>query len=749
MKNASLLKYSFKLFLLFTCLLVFSMQSFSQDKSRAEKFNFGFEKVLKNKPLFWDSMGSSAYRLSLDSTVNHGGRYSVVIEYNGDDPQFRAWSYTIPGNYPGKMITLSGYIKTENVKDGYAGLWMRIDPSIAFDNMGNRGITGTTDWTKYEVSLELNPIKTKQIVIGGLLVGKGKLWLDDLQVSIDGKDIGELEPIPARIFPAEKDTIFDRGSGIASIELTPLKTENLRVLGLVWGFLKYYHPSVAAGNYNWDYELFRILPQILAAGNPEKKDHILLEWINKLGEFSEGDKDTAYASEVKLRPDLAWITNSGLSTKLSSALEKVSKAVRTGENYYVGLAPGVGNPVFTNEKDYASMNCPDAGFRLLALYRYWNIIQYFFPYKHLIGENWNPLLAEFIPKFNNAKNELEYKLAVLELIARVRDTHSNIWSKETVLAEYRGKNFSLAQLTFTEGKAVITGFYNAKNGDHCILQQGDIITEISGRSIESILESKLKYTPASNYPTQLRDIARNLLRTNDTVINIRYIRNGIKTSVTLQAYPFEKIDFISFYQRKDSCFRMLAPDIAYFNPGNVKSAYLPELWKQIKDTKGLVIDLRCYPSDFIVFSFGQYLVPESTEFVRFSSGSITRPGLFTMGKPLAVGVHNTDFYKGKVIILVNEITQSQAEYTAMAFRVAPRAMVIGSTTAGADGNVSEFRLPGGIRTMISGIGVYYPDRRETQRVGIVPDLEVKPTIEGIIAHKDEPLLKAIEIIKAP
>jgi len=45
--------------------------------------------------------------------------------------------------------------------------------------------------------------------------------------------------------------------------------------------------------------------------------------------------------------------------------------------------------------------------------------------------------------------------------------------------------------------------------------------------------------------------------------------------------------------------------------------------------------------------------------------------------------------------------------------------------------VSAITLPGNIATMISGLGVYYPDGRETQRVGIVPDVEVKPTVQGI------------------
>jgi C-terminal processing protease CtpA/Prc len=99
-----------------------------------------------------------------------------------------------------------------------------------------------------------------------------------------------------------------------------------------------------------------------------------------------------------------------------------------------------------------------------------------------------------------------------------------------------------------------------------------------------------------------------------------------------------------------------------------------------------------------------------------------------------------------VVIIVNETTQSQAEYTTMAFRASNNAIVIGSTTAGADGNVSQFSLPGGITTWISGLGVYYPDGRETQRVGIIPDIVIKPMIKGIKDGRDELLEEAIKLI---
>jgi hypothetical protein len=166
----------------------------------------------------------------------------------------------------------------------------------------------------------------------------------------------------------------------------------------------------------------------------------------------------------------------------------------------------------------------------------------------------------------------------------------------------------------------------------------------------------------------------------------------------------------------------------------------------LANTKGLIIDFRCYPSDFIVFSLGKFLMPKPTKFVKFSVGSMVNPGEFTFTQPLLVGENRIDYYKNKILIIVNEITQSSAEYHTMAFRVAPEAIVIGGTTAGADGNVSTIMLPGNIRTMISGIGVYYPDGTETQRVGIIPDIEMHPTIKGIRNGEDELMNKAIELI---
>ena len=142
-----------------------------------------------------------------------------------------------------------------------------------------------------------------------------------------------------------------------------------------------------------------------------------------------------------------------------------------------------------------------------------------------------------------------------------------------------------------------------------------------------------------------------------------------------------------------------------------------------------------------------FLNAEKKPFAKFTYPDITFPGVYHYTKPVYCGRKNKTPYSGKVVLLFNEQTQSHAEFTLMALQTAPNVTSIGSQTAGADGNVSQITFPGDYKTYMTGIGVYYPDGRETQRIGIVPDIEIKPTIEGIKNGRDELMEKAIEIIK--
>ncbi len=112
--------------------------------------------------------------------------------------------------------------------------------------------------------------------------------------------------------------------------------------------------------------------------------------------------------------------------------------------------------------------------------------------------------------------------------------------------------------------------------------------------------------------------------------------------------------------------------------------------------------------EFVPFALGSRLVEEPTIFARFTAGDIENAGAFTWKDIAPTLQPETPGYGGKVAVLVDETSISQSEYTAMAFRTAPRAVVVGSTTTGADGNRSQIPLPGDLYAWISGIGVFYP-----------------------------------------
>lgn len=549
----------------------------------------------------------------------------------------------------------------------------------------------------------------------------------------------------------ENNNEFDLGSKIEEIKITENNIDHLTLVGKVWGYIKYYHPNVVEGRYNWDYELFRVLSKIIDVEDSIKRDEILYHWIESQDEF-EINNNTMGNTEAKLNPDLNWIEDSNLKEELELQLIDIKNANRKDMSSFVEIDPYALSPNFKNENPYSEMNYPDAGYRLLSLYRYWNIIEYYFPYKYAIGEDWDNVLEEFIPKFINASNELEYHLVVLELITRINDAHAVIQNSE-ILDNYWGINYSPVKVEFIEEQLMVTDYYNKDLGEQSGLHIGDIIGKIDGKPVGEIVSERMPYTPASNHPTKLRNISRDILRTNEDFLKIELIRNDEHIQIDVPSYSKEELsrDMAELDRRikqryQEDYFKMIDSDVAYIYPGSIKAEYLPQIIEEIEDTKGLIIDLRCYPLEPVIGILGEYLIPQVTEFVRPSIGSIKEPGFFELAEGITIGAVNDHYYKGKVVIMINEISQSQSEFTTMAFERAYNATVIGSNSAGADGSVSYFHLPGNIYTRITGSGVYYPDGGETQRIGIVPDVEIKPTIEGIRANKDEVLDKAIEII---
>ena len=158
-------------------------------------------------PNGWFAAGSRPrdYTMSVDRDTAHSGKASAHVKSIAAKPAgFGTLMQTFKADaFRGKRVSMSGYVRSKDLSE-WAGLWMRVDgprsETLAFDNMQKRPIKGTTDWTKYEIVLEV-PAHAEQISWGLLVSGPGEAWMDDLKLDVVGNARATTAPKPAKAVP--------------------------------------------------------------------------------------------------------------------------------------------------------------------------------------------------------------------------------------------------------------------------------------------------------------------------------------------------------------------------------------------------------------------------------------------------------------------------------------------------------------------------------------------------------------------
>ncbi|MFH4966551.1 S41 family peptidase [Gaetbulibacter sp. M235] len=527
--------------------------------------------------------------------------------------------------------------------------------------------------------------------------------------------------------------------------------DKLATTAKIWGFLKYYHPEVGKGKFNWDDQLFQILPKIAQAKNKQELSNIYLKWINSLGEIEICKECTSKENKDYFGKnfDLTWIKDSTVfSNELISKLTFIEKNRFQGNNHYVSSFSGVGNIKIQNEPEYPDFSWENEQLRLLSLFRYWNYIEYFFPYKYQMDKDWDMVLKESIPNFSNPKSETDYHLAMLELIVNINDSHG--YFSSNLINDHFGSNFIPAKFQIIDKKAIITGFYNERLAKENDLQIGDVILKVDGKKIETILNENYKYINGSNASVKLRNANARVFNGSTNSVKITFERNNKIQEKRIQRYPFYQLNFKIYHKYTyenpiEEKYKILTQNIGYVDMGKVEIEDVSVIMDSLINTKAIIFDIRNYPKG-TMYSIINYITSKKNAFYKVTYPDLNYPGKFIWREGNQFGKNGKLVYKGKVILLVNEKTQSHAEFTTMCLQTGENVTTIGSQTSGADGNVSSIEMVGGYKTAISGIGIFYPDNTETQRKGVKIDIEIKPTIQGIIDGKDEVLEKAIEYI---
>ncbi len=164
---------------------------------KPDTLNFGFETVSDGQrlPDRWHIMSPNAkqYEVRIDNNTKHTGNSSIFISSadTASSPQYAGVGYTVPAKYEGKEITVKAWMKSEDMKGSIALMLAIYDAdgnTLQFENLQNKKIKGTKDWKQYSVTLPL-AAQAQTLHIGPILIGKGKLWTDDVELFVDGTPI--------------------------------------------------------------------------------------------------------------------------------------------------------------------------------------------------------------------------------------------------------------------------------------------------------------------------------------------------------------------------------------------------------------------------------------------------------------------------------------------------------------------------------------------------------------------------------
>ena len=369
----------------------------------------------------------------------------------------------------------------------------------------------------------------------------------------------------------------------------------------------------------------------------------------------------------------------------------------------------------------------------------WNVFQHFYPYFEQVDCDWNQTLTDALTRGQNCDSRDTATETLQWVVAQLHDGHGMVFDVTT-----RSK-IQVAQASFgwVEDQLVVIASKDPK------IKAGDVVTRIADQLPQDYL-AKLEEL-ISGSPQWKRARSTHMISRGTENVDIELMRNGeeaIKTQLVFKRRGPAKID------KGDKCRELVKGDdgdnIWYIDLGRVEPQDVQGKIKEFANAKGIVLDLRGYPrgTQFLFqhmtdthMQSQQWQIPKQIRPDRIDIDEIETSGRWEMPprKPR---------FKGKMVFITDASAISYAESCMSIVANYKLGEIIGSPTAGANGNVNPFALPGGYRVSWTGMRVMNHDDSQHHVRGVQPTIPMKPTLEGIRQEKDELLEKAIELISA-
>jgi hypothetical protein len=598
--------------------------------------------------------------------------------------------------YAGKQVKVKAWMKVEQEGGEGAGqLWLRVDKEKGlgfFYNMDDRPATAN-EWKQYEFDATIDK-DGKNIYFGAFLAGRGKLLIDHFELLV--KDENQWKPV------------FIKNGSFEEIQ-------NNTPEGWSLGKLPLYDYSTN----NTDVKNGKHALQISSKASPgDQRDTRLSKPIfDRYPKPGEIVKKTLNDAIEAIIPLALYGTETFTFPETDKARFRI-------------LSEAIQND--TKDKKDAT----DLSVRLADVMIAWNIFKHFFSYWDNASKTQEVIFRNAISKAFTDRSSLDFLQTLQLMTAPLNDGH--IW----VSLKGNSRNYTLPLLVgMAEGKLVIE-----KTLDSALLgtlEKGDVITSVDGVNAEEFVRNTEKYFSGSPQWKQSRSRSELFNGIENSTVEVVIERNGKTSKHELRRNTSTSSLYAAMGERQKSGF--IKPGIYYIDLDKQPFDSIKNHLTDFKTAKAIICDLRGYPNNN--HQFISYLLKEKEntkwmfipEIIYPDYEKVNYAGLGWNMSPAK------ESFDARVIFIIDGRAISYAESYMGFIKDFKLATIVGQPTAGTNGNVNPFTLPGGYNMSWTGMLVKNHDGSRHHLRGIVPDVYVERTVKGITEGRDEFLEKAIEL----